>query len=121
MIVRKRQRELLFQRVWIFGEGITFTPHPACVLAHGQVLGLHTVSHDHTTYGRHPQRRFNLLGSAIDEARVFQSCGFAPPAERERKTIGLFISQEDVGRLLAHVRNNCETPSLPGMHDNAWG
>jgi hypothetical protein len=43
--------------------------------------------------------------------RVFQSCGFAPPAERERKTIGLFISQEDVGRLLAQ----------PGMHDNAWG
>ena len=43
--------------------------------------------------------------------RVFQSCGFAPPAERERKTIGLFISQEDVGRLLAHVSNNCETPS----------
>ena len=42
--------------------------------------------------------------------RVFQSCGFAPPAERERKTIGLFISQEDVGRLLAHVSNNCETP-----------
>jgi hypothetical protein len=44
--------------------------------------------------------------------RVFQSCGFAPPAERARKTIGLFISQEDVGRLLEYAISNGEIPSM---------
>jgi hypothetical protein len=55
--------------------------------------------------------RHTAVGSDGGEGREFQSCGAASLAERESNMIGLFRSQQDVGRLPVHAINNCEIPA----------
>src|SRR5215813_9627965 len=59
VIVGKRQCQLMLQVVWVFGEGVHLTTHPAPVLAHGQIVALHAVGVDGTTGQRFLARRFH--------------------------------------------------------------
>ena len=68
MVVRKREGELVFQVVQVFREGVDLPSHPPGVLAYRQVIALHPIGIDRVVDRRRLQGRFDLRGSAIDDA-----------------------------------------------------
>jgi len=68
VVVRKRERELMFQRVRVFREGIDLAPHPPRVLAYRQIIAFHPIRIDRTADRRSPQGRFDLRGGPVDNA-----------------------------------------------------
>src|SRR5712692_11988493 len=54
VIVGESQRELMFQVVRIFREGIDLASHPARVLPHRQIVALHAIGVDGLANGRSP-------------------------------------------------------------------
>jgi hypothetical protein len=68
VVVRKRERELMFQTVWLFREGIHLASHPPRVLAYRQIVALHPIRIDHAADRRRPQGRFDLHGGPVDDA-----------------------------------------------------
>src|ERR1700752_4104427 len=68
VVVRKRKRELMFQTVWLFREGIHLASHPPRVLAYRQIVALHPRRLDHAADRRRPQGRFDLQGGPVADA-----------------------------------------------------
>jgi hypothetical protein len=62
------QRELLFQIVEVFREGLHLASQPVCVLTQRQRLALHAIGLEGIPHGRSPERRFDWFGSAVDHA-----------------------------------------------------
>ena len=69
VIIRKRERELMFQKVRLFREGIHLTSHSPRVLADCEVVALHAIRIDRAADRRRPQGRCDLLGGPVDDAR----------------------------------------------------
>ena len=68
VVVRKRERELMFQKGRLFREGIHPTSHPPRVLADRQIVALHAIRIDRAADWRRLQGRFELHRGPIDDA-----------------------------------------------------
>src|SRR4030095_7082814 len=58
----------MLEVVRLFGEGVHLPSQPACMLAHRQIVALHTVGVNDTTNRRRLERCFYLGQSPVDHA-----------------------------------------------------